>query len=113
MSMDEITRGGFARLIAEQVPPATLEDIVAAQGVVEDFEFLQQSGSPDPDERRMEVATVIVDRYGALDALGDLALALRRCLRRDAAFIAKLTPYLPRRDTDGDNDAAKEAALVL
>lgn len=114
MGMDEAARRGFAQLIAERVPTATLEAVVDSHQAIDDFDLLVKSGSPDPDQRRLEVAASIVERYNARDALHNLAMALRRRMRDDDEFIERVSRYLPSPETDNeDDDDAKQATLAL
>lgn len=110
----------LVEVIADHVPPAVLADVVAIQGVVNDFETLaKRVEMDDPGSHAKRVATTVVSAYQNLGRTETLVTALVRRDRSNALFTSRIAELVLRNLDDKPQAAGspraisnEEAALV-
>ena len=112
MSLSVAERSRFIEILVDNVPAATFTEVVLQQRLVADYDTLRKDAPDDPTEARRHIATLVVEKYDAVNKVWQFAKGLYRRTYLDDQ-LAPLLASFANQPAAEETETARQAANVL
>jgi len=113
MRLKDALKDSLVTVIADNVPPTVLADVVAIQGVVRNYSDIGMLASEDPEANARAIALRVIDEYQKLDQIEVLIRGLTRRDSGNTRFTARVGDLILQNLDEVTAGAAAGAELDL